>query len=90
MKVAVKNLDNKKVKDLDLPETVFDYGLRVAEAWKVGQKGKDNGVIFLVAVEDRKARIEVALENHQRGDARYLACRRRMVIEHLPGRTVAP
>lgn len=25
MKVAVKNLDNKKVKDLDLPETVFDY-----------------------------------------------------------------
>jgi large subunit ribosomal protein L4 len=25
MKVAVKNLENKKVKDLDLPETVFDY-----------------------------------------------------------------
>ena len=40
-------------------DSLEDFSIRVAEAWKVGQKGRDNGVIFLVAVEDRKARIEV-------------------------------
>jgi len=40
-------------------DSLEDFSIRVAEAWEVGQKGKDNGVIFLVAVEDRKARIEV-------------------------------
>ncbi|MBI3616393.1 MAG: TPM domain-containing protein [Candidatus Omnitrophica bacterium] len=36
-----------------------DYSIRLAEAWKPGQKGKDNGVILLVFKEDRKVRIEV-------------------------------
>ncbi len=40
-------------------DSLEDFSIRVAESWKPGQKGKDNGVIFLVAVEDRKARIEV-------------------------------
>jgi uncharacterized protein len=40
-------------------DSLEDFSIRVAEAWKVGQKGRDNGVIFLVAIEDRKARIEV-------------------------------
>jgi uncharacterized protein len=40
-------------------DSLEDFSIRVAEAWKVGQKGRDNGAIFLVAVEDRKARIEV-------------------------------
>lgn len=40
-------------------EDLESYSLRVAEEWKIGQKGKDNGVLFLVAVKDRKARIEV-------------------------------
>jgi len=40
-------------------DSLEDFSMRVAESWKVGQKGKDNGVIFLVSVEDRKARIEV-------------------------------
>ncbi len=35
------------------------FSIRVAESWKPGQEGRDNGVIFLVALEDRKARIEV-------------------------------
>jgi uncharacterized protein len=35
------------------PETPFDYAMRLAEAWKPGAKGKDNGVVFLVAVDDR-------------------------------------
>jgi uncharacterized protein len=34
--------------------TAFDYAMRVAEAWKPGAKGKDNGVVFLVAVKDRE------------------------------------
>jgi uncharacterized protein len=36
-----------------------DYTLKVAEAWKLGQKGKDNGVLLFVAVNDKKVRIEV-------------------------------
>lgn len=40
-------------------EVLEDYSLRVAEKWKLGQKEKDNGVLLLIAVEDRKMRIEV-------------------------------
>ncbi len=35
------------------PDTVFDYAMRIAETWKPGAAGKDNGVVFLVAVADR-------------------------------------
>lgn len=35
------------------------FSIRVAEAWKIGQKGKDNGVILLVAKKERKTRLEV-------------------------------
>ncbi len=42
-----------------LPETIEDYGIHVADAWKIGQKGKDNGAIFIVAKDDKKMRIEV-------------------------------
>ena len=42
------------------PEAIEQYSLRVAEAWKIGQKGKDNGAIFLIAKDDRRMRIEVA------------------------------
>ena len=40
-------------------ESLEDYSVRLAEKWKVGQKGLDNGVIFLIFLEDRKMRIEV-------------------------------
>ncbi len=40
-------------------ETVEDFGIKVAEAWKVGQKNKDNGIILLIAKQERKIRIEV-------------------------------
>jgi uncharacterized protein len=39
--------------------TVEDYAVGLFEKWKIGQKGKDNGVLLLVAREDRKLRIEV-------------------------------
>ena len=41
------------------PETIEQYGIRVAEAWKLGRKGVDDGVLLLVAKEDRAMRIEV-------------------------------
>ena len=40
-------------------EVLEDYSLKVAEAWKLGKKDKDNGVLLLIAVEDHKMRIEV-------------------------------
>ena len=36
-----------------------DFSIKLAEAWKVGQSEKDNGVILLVFKDDRKIRIEV-------------------------------
>jgi uncharacterized protein len=42
------------------PEAIEQYALRVAEAWRLGRKGVDDGVLLLVAKEDRKLRIEVA------------------------------
>ena len=41
------------------PEPIESYALRVAEKWKIGRKGQDNGALFLVAKNDRKMRIEV-------------------------------
>jgi uncharacterized protein len=36
-----------------------DFSIRVAESWKIGKKGFDNGAILLIAQKDRKLRIEV-------------------------------
>ncbi len=41
------------------PETIEEYALRVAEAWKLGRQGVDDGALLLVATEDRELRIEV-------------------------------
>jgi uncharacterized protein len=40
-------------------EPLEDYSLKVARAWKLGRKGKDDGILLLVARDDRKVRIEV-------------------------------
>ncbi len=40
-------------------ESLEEFSIKVAETWKLGQKGKDNGVLLLVAKNDRKVRIEV-------------------------------
>jgi len=39
--------------------TIDEYGIKLAEKWKVGGKDTDNGAIIIVATEDRKIRIEV-------------------------------
>ena len=41
------------------PETIEQYSLRVAEAWKIGRKKIDDGALLVVANDDRKLRIEV-------------------------------
>jgi uncharacterized protein len=42
-------------------EDIDGFGIRVAEAWKAGDQKKDNGVIFIVSIQDRKMRIETGL-----------------------------
>jgi uncharacterized protein len=40
-------------------ESLEDYSVRLAQAWRVGQKSLDNGVVLLIFVDDRKTRLEV-------------------------------
>ena len=48
--LTVQTLDN---------QSIDEFALNTKEKWKLGQKGKDNGVLIVVAVTDRKYRIEV-------------------------------
>jgi uncharacterized protein len=41
------------------PETIEQFSIRVAEAWKIGRKKIDDGALLVVAKNDRKPRIEV-------------------------------
>ncbi len=40
-------------------ETVESASMKVAEKWKIGKKGKDNGIIFFLSMKEREFRIEV-------------------------------
>ena len=40
------------------PETIDQYGIRVGDAWKIGKKGKDTGAILIIAMKEKKLRIE--------------------------------
>lgn len=48
--VSVKSLDG---------ESIERYAVDLFAQWGIGQKGKDNGVLFLIAPKERKMRIEV-------------------------------
>jgi uncharacterized protein len=41
------------------PEDIAAYAIRVVDAWQLGRKEVDDGVLFLVATQDRRMRIEV-------------------------------
>jgi len=41
------------------PEAIEQYGIRLAEQWKIGRKGVDDGAMLIVALKDRALRIEV-------------------------------
>jgi uncharacterized protein len=42
-------------------DNIDQFAIRVAEQWKLGQKGKDNGVLLIIAQTERKVRIEVGM-----------------------------
>jgi uncharacterized protein len=41
------------------PESIEEYAVRVFEQWKLGRKGVDDGVLLVIARNDRQLRIEV-------------------------------
>jgi uncharacterized protein len=40
-------------------EDLQEFSIKVAETWKIGQKGSDNGAILIIARDEKKIRIEV-------------------------------
>jgi uncharacterized protein len=60
---AFEQSDSTQIVVLTIPslegEVLEEFSIKVAEQWKIGQKGKDNGIIVLAAKQDRKIRIEV-------------------------------
>ncbi|MFH2091801.1 MAG: TPM domain-containing protein [Pseudomonadota bacterium] len=40
-------------------ENIEDYSIRLADEWKIGQKGQDNGAILIISKNDRQLRMEV-------------------------------
>ncbi|RJX26424.1 MAG: TPM domain-containing protein [Desulfurivibrio sp.] len=40
-------------------DSLEDFSIRTVDQWRIGQKGRDNGVLLLVSKDDRKIRIEV-------------------------------
>ncbi|MDI1293769.1 MAG: YgcG family protein [Methylobacter sp.] len=41
------------------PKDIAEFGIEVADLWQTGRKGVDDGVILIVAKDDRKLRLEV-------------------------------
>jgi uncharacterized protein len=63
---ALKNLELRKGSQVAVlivpttqPETIEQFSIRAAEAWKVGRKKIDDGALLVVAKDDRRLRIEV-------------------------------
>jgi uncharacterized protein len=63
---TLKNLELRKGSQVAVlivpttqPETIEQFSIRVAEAWKIGRKKVDDGALLVVAKDDRKLRIEV-------------------------------
>lgn len=46
--------------DTTQPEDIASYTFRVADSWKIGRKAVGDGLLMVVAVQDRRVRIEVA------------------------------
>ncbi len=60
---AFEQSDSTQIVILTVPslegENLEEFSIKVAEAWKVGQQQKDNGVLLIVSKQERKIRIEV-------------------------------
>jgi uncharacterized protein len=84
--------DSTQVVVLTVPslqgESIEDFSMRVVERWRIGRKGFDNGVLLLVARDDRKVRIEVGygLEGRLTDLTAGRIIRNRIVPEFRAGR----
>jgi uncharacterized protein len=60
---AHEELTTEQVVVVTLPDlqgsTIEDFGYQLGRFWGIGQKGKDNGALLIVAKDERKVRIEV-------------------------------
>jgi uncharacterized protein len=60
---AFERSDSTQIVILTVPslegENIEEFSMKVAEAWKIGQQQKDNGVLFIISQQERKIRIEV-------------------------------
>lgn len=60
---SFEQTDSTQIVVLTVPslegESIEDFSIHVAEAWKIGQAKRDNGVILVISRMDRKVRIEV-------------------------------
>jgi len=66
LSVKLKDLEKRKGSQIAVlivpttaPETIEQYSIRVAEAWKIGRKKIDDGALLVVAKDDHHLRIEV-------------------------------
>lgn len=66
LETRLKALEDKKGSQLAIlivsttqPEDIAQYSIRVVDKWKLGREKPDDGVLVLVAKDDRKLRIEV-------------------------------
>ncbi|MBI1814237.1 MAG: TPM domain-containing protein [Deltaproteobacteria bacterium] len=76
--IAVVTVDSTQ------PLSAFDYAIKIAEAWKPGAKGKDNGVVFLSAIKDRSLFIAVGYGiEGALPDGRVGEIRDRVVVPHF-------
>ena len=60
---AFEQSDSTQIVILTVPslegENIEEFSIKVAEAWRIGQQQKDNGVLLIVSKQERKIRIEV-------------------------------
>lgn len=60
---SFEQTDSTQIVILTIPSlegnVLDEFSIKAAEAWKIGQKGKDNGIIITVAKQEKKIRVEV-------------------------------
>ena len=60
---AFEQSDSTQIVILTIPslegEDIEEFGIKVGDTWKIGQKDKDNGAILIVSKQERRIRIEV-------------------------------
>jgi uncharacterized protein len=60
---AFEQSDSTQIVILTIPslegENLEEFSIKVGETWKIGQQGKDNGILFIVSNQERRIRVEV-------------------------------